>query len=152
MRRTYDPQSQRTIFAPSRPIKRSQKEVAELDAELRHRAYRIGGGYQPIEIIEEEEEEPEAQKKKRSTGRPKYDEYRRKQCHYAGDNLLILDLSKYHTEGKDAHYIQINHIVGKLTENKKLTDESMKKAEFNFLLDSKFLISKTVIYPEVTRV
>ena len=40
-----------------------------------------------------------------------------------GDNLPIVDLSKYHTDGKEAHYIQIHHIVGKLTENK-LTEDN----------------------------
>ena len=57
MRRRYNPQSQRTIFALSRPNKRSREEIAEINAELIHRANRIGGGYQPIEIIEEEEPE-----------------------------------------------------------------------------------------------
>ena len=63
MRRRYDPQSQRMIFTPSRPNKRSQDEIAEIDAELTQRAYRIGGGYRPIqeeEVEEEEEEDPEA--------------------------------------------------------------------------------------------
>ena len=69
-----------------------------------------------------------------------------------GDNLPILDLSKYHTDGKEAHYIQINHIVGRNTENKKLTEENIKKAELNFMLDLKTLISKTAIDPEMTRV
>ena len=59
MRRRYNPQSQRTIFALSRPNKRSREEIAEINDELIHRANRIVGGYQPIEIIEEEEE-PEA--------------------------------------------------------------------------------------------
>ena len=56
MRNNYDPLSQRTTFAPSRPDKRSQKEIAEIDVELTHRANRLGGDYQPIEIIKEEEE------------------------------------------------------------------------------------------------
>ena len=68
------------------------------------------------------------------------------------DNLPTVDLSKYHTDGKEAHYIQINHIVGRITENKKLIEESIKKAEFNFMLDLKSLISKTAIDPEMTRV
>ena len=69
-----------------------------------------------------------------------------------GDNLPIVDLSKYHTEGKEAHYIQINHIVGRFTESKKSTEENIKKAEFNFMLDLKTMISKTAIDPEMTRV
>ena len=67
-----------------------------------------------------------------------------------GDNLPIVDLSKYHTDGKEAHYIQINHIVGRITENKKLTEENIKKA--NFMLDLKTLISKRAIDSEVARV
>ena len=58
MRRRYDPQSQRMIFTPSRPNKRSWEEIAELDAELTQRANRIGGRYRPIQ--EEDEDEPEA--------------------------------------------------------------------------------------------
>ena len=69
-----------------------------------------------------------------------------------GDNLSIVGLSKYHTDGKEAHYIQINHIVGRITENKLLTEENIKKAEFHFMLDLKTLISKTAIDPEMTRV
>ena len=69
-----------------------------------------------------------------------------------GDNLPIVDLSKYHTEGKEAHYIQIIHIVGNLIENKKITEENIKKAEFNFMLDLKILTSKTAIDPEMTQV
>ena len=66
------------------------------------------------------------------------------------DNLPIVDLSKYNTEGKEAKYIQINHIVGKLTA--KATEGHIKKAEFQFMLDLKTLISKTAIDPELTRV
>ena len=69
-----------------------------------------------------------------------------------GDNISIVDLSKYHTDEKEAHFIQINHIVGKVTENKKLTEDNIKKYEFNFILDLKTLIPKTAIDPEMTRV
>ena len=68
-----------------------------------------------------------------------------------GDNLPIVDLSKFNTDGKEAHYIQINHIVGKLCGNKKITEDTIKKAEFEFMLDLKNLISKTAIDPELTR-
>ena len=60
MRTRYDKQSQRMIFTPSRPNKRSREEIAEIDAELTQRAHRIGGGYRPLQPEEEEEEEPEA--------------------------------------------------------------------------------------------
>ena len=69
-----------------------------------------------------------------------------------GDNLPIVDLSKFNTDGKEAHYIQINHIVRKLTGKRKITENTIKKAEFEFMLDLKTLISKTAIDPELTRV
>ena len=69
-----------------------------------------------------------------------------------GDNLSIVVLSKYNTDGKEAKYIQINHIVGKLTTNKKATEDLIKKAEFEFMMDLKTLISKTAIDPELIRV
>ena len=144
-RRRYDHQSQRTIFAPSRPNKRSREEFADIDAELMRRANRLGGGYQPLheetENIPEEEEieqEPEDTEEDSIIMR--------------GDNLPIVNLSKYNTEGKEAKYIQTNHIVGNLTTNKKITEDNIKKAEFEFMLDLKTLISKTAIDPELTRV
>ena len=149
-RRRFDTQSQRMIFAPSRPNKRSREEIAEIDAELTQRAHRIGGGYRPLQPEEEEEqeapEEGELQTEQNTVDTEEDSVIMR------GDNLPIVDLSKYHTDGKEAHYIQINHIVGKITENKKLTEENIKKAEFNFMLDLKTLISKTAIDPEMTRV
>ena len=69
-----------------------------------------------------------------------------------GKNLPKVDLSKYNTEGKDAHYIRINHIARKLTSNKKITEDHIKKAEFEFMMDLKTLIGKTEIDPELTRV
>ena len=39
-----------------------------------------------------------------------------------------------------------------LTTNKKVTEENIKKAEFEFMLDLKTLISKTAIIPEISRV
>ena len=42
--------------------------------------------------------------------------------------------------------------MGRITENKKLTEENVRKAEFNFMLDLKTLISKTGIDPEMTQV
>ena len=62
-----------------------------------------------------------------------------------GDNLPIVDLTKHNTDGKEAKYIEINHIVGKLTANKKATEEHFKKSEFEFMMDQKTLISKTAI-------
>ena len=150
MRRRYDTQSQRMIFTPSRPNKRSREEIAEIDAELTQRAHRIGGGYRPLQP--EEEEEPEAPEEGDLQNEQNTVDTEEDSVIMRGDNLPIVDLSKYHTDGKEAHYIQINHIVGKITENKKLTEENIKKAEFNFMLDLKTLISKTAIDPEMTRV
>ena len=152
MRRRYDTQSQRMIFTPSRPNKRSREEIAEIDAELTRRAHRIGGGYRPLQPEEEEEEEPEAPEEGELQTERNTVDTEEDSVIMRGDNLPIVDLSKYHTDGKEAHYIQINHIVGKITENKKLTEENIKKAEFNFMLDLKTLISKTAIDPEITRV
>ena len=69
-----------------------------------------------------------------------------------GNNLPIVDLSKFNTDGKEALYIQINLIVGRLSGNKKITEDTIKKAEFEFMLDLKNSISKTAIDPELTRV
>ena len=69
-----------------------------------------------------------------------------------GDNLPIVDLTKYNTEGKEAKYIQINNIVGKLPTNKKATEDHNKKVDFEFMMDLQTLISKTAIDPELTRV
>ena len=65
------------------------------------------------------------------------------------DNLPVLDLSKQLKEGKEAHYLQITHIVSKLTTNKKTTEECKKRGEFDFILDLKILISKTANDPEI---
>ena len=152
MRRRYDTQSQRMIFTPSRPNKKSRDEIAEIDAEFTQRAHRIGGGYRPLQPEEEEEEEPEAPEEGELQNEQNTVDTEEDSVIMRGDNLPIVDLSKYHTDGKEAHHIQINHIVGKITENKKLTEENIKKAEFNFMLDLKTLISKTAIDPEMTRV
>ena len=116
MRRRYDRQSQRMIFTPSRPNKRSREEIAEIDAELTQRANRIGGGYRPIQ--EEEEDEPEAPEEGELQAEQNTVDTEEDSVIMRGDNLPIVDLSKYHTEGKEAHYVQINHITGRLTENK----------------------------------
>ena len=69
-----------------------------------------------------------------------------------GDNLSIVNLTKYNTVKKEAKYIQINHIVRKLTTNKRATQDHMKKAEFEFMMDLKPLIPKTAVDQELTRV
>ena len=148
LRRRYDQYTQRTVFAPSRPNKRSREEIAEIDAEIMRRANRLGGGYQPMT---EEQDEPE---ELREEGELEIEnaETEEDSIIMRGDNLPIVDLSKYNTDGKEAKYIQINHIVGKLTANKKITEEHIKKAEFEFIMGLKTLIAKAAIDPELTRV
>ena len=99
-------------------------------------------------IIPEEEEETEETRE----GEVETTETEDDSVIMRGDNLTIVDLSKYNTDGKEAKYIQINHIVGKLTTNKKVTEDHIKKAEFDFMMDLKTLIAKTTIDPELTRV
>ena len=120
LRNRYDHRSQRTIFAHSRPNKRSREEIAEIDAELIRRANKLGGGYQAVQ--EENPEEGEI-----DHGLVDTEEV---SIILRGYNLPIVGLSKYNTEGKEAKYIQMNHIVGNLTTNKKTTGENKKKAEF----------------------
>ena len=66
LRRRYDHQTQRTVFAPSRPNKRSREEITEKDAELIRRANRLGGGYQPL-TEEQEEQTDEVQEEENWT-------------------------------------------------------------------------------------
>ena len=148
LRRRYDQYTQRTVFAPSRPNKRSREEVAEIDAEIMRRANRLGGGYQPMT---EEQDEPEELREEVELEIEKA-ETEEDSVIMRGDNLPIVDLSKYNTDRKEAKYIQINHIVGKVTSNKKITEEHIKKAEFEFMMDLETLIAKTAIDPELTRV
>ena len=117
LRRRYDQYTQRTVFAPSRPNKRSREEIAEIDAEIMRRAKRLGGGYQPM--IEEQDEPEEL----REEGELEIENAETEDDNIImlGDNLPIVELSKYNTDGKEAKYIQINHIVEKLTSNKKIT-------------------------------
>ena len=42
LRSRNDHKTQRTVFAPSRPNKRSREEIAEIDAKLIRRANRLG--------------------------------------------------------------------------------------------------------------
>ena len=126
MHRRYDPQSQRMIFTPSRPNKRSREEIAEIDAEFTRRTNRIGGDYRPIQNEEdEEEEEPDATEEGELQPEQNTVDTEEDSVIMRGDNLPIVDLSEYHTRGEEAHYIQINHIVGRLTENKKMTEETI---------------------------
>ena len=146
-RRRYDHQTQRTVFAPTHPDKRSRQEIAEVDAELLRRANRLGGGYHTV--IPDEEEETEEM---REEGEVETAEAEEDNVIMRGDNLPIVDFSKYNTDRKEAKYVQINHMVGKLTTNEKIIEYHIKKAEFDFMMDPKTLIPKTAIDPELTRV
>ena len=148
LRRRYDQYTQRTVFAPSRPNKKSREEIAEIDAEIMRRANRLGGGYQPMT---EEQDEPEELREEDEL-EIENTETEEDSVILRGDNLPIVDLSKYNTDGKEAKYIQINHIVGKLISNEKITEKHIKKAEFEFMMDLKTLLAKTAIDPELTRV
>ena len=44
LRYRYDHYTQLTVFAPSRPNKRSREEIEKIDAEIMRRANRLGGG------------------------------------------------------------------------------------------------------------
>ena len=123
--------------------------MAQIDAELMPRANRPSVGYQPEEI--NDEEQPEAPEEKEVQADQNTVDTEEDSVIMRGNNLPIVDLSKHHTEGNEAHYIQTNHIVATLTENKKLTEDNIKKAEFHFMLDLKTLISKTAINLERTR-
>ena len=105
LRRRYDQYTQRTVFAPSRPNKRSREEIAEIDAEIMRRANQLGGGYKPMT---EEQDEPEELWEE---GELEIEnaETEEDSIIMQGDNLPIVDLSKYNTDGKEAKYIQINH-------------------------------------------
>ena len=105
------------------------------------------GGYQLLTEEIEETENPEAGEIESEQPESEEDSVIMR-----GDNLPIVDISKFNTDGKDAHYIQIKHIVGKLSGNKKITEDTTKIAEFEFMLDLKTLISKTGFDPELTRV
>ena len=115
------------------------------------RANRLGGGYQPIQEIEDEpdhiqleEQLPEEQiKTPESEGESQI---------IRGDNLPIVDLKNYNTEGKETHYVQINQIIGTDTEEKKINEETNKKAEMDFMLDLKSLSAKSMKQAELNQV
>ena len=101
LRTRYDPHTQRTIFAPTRPNKRSREEIADRVAELQQKTYRLEVGYQPL--TEETEETPEeGELEPEQPGTEEGSVIMRE------ENLPKVDLSKFNTDGKEAHYIQIN--------------------------------------------
>ena len=69
-----------------------------------------------------------------------------------GDNFSIVDLKAYNTEGGEAQFIHINQVIDKMVGAKKATEDVIKKAEFNFLLDLKTLIANINTDAELNRV
>ena len=153
MRRKFEMNAQRQIWVPSRPNKRSREEIAEVDGELLSRVNRIGGGYQPLEdrIAEEEDPNNNNQQQPEIIEENEPDSEGESQI-VREDNFPIVDLKAYNTEGREAPIIQINQVIDKLTGNKKATEDVIKKAEFNFMLDLKTLIAKSKTDLELNRV
>ena len=151
MTRRYDQNAQRTIWVPSRPNKRSREGIAEIDGELRQRANRLGGGYQPMQVAEQIPNEIQADEQPMEDGTNDSESEGESQV-IRGDNLPIVDLKNYNPEGKEAHYVQINQIIGAITEGKKLAEETIKKAEIDFMMDLKNLIAKSATDAELNRI
>ena len=151
MRRRYDQNVQRTIWVPSRPNKRSREEIAEIDGELIQRANRLGGGYQPVQAVEQIPNEIQAEEQPMED-RTMDSESEGESQVIRGDNLAIVDLKNYNTDGKEAHYVQINQIIGAITEGKKLAEETIEKAEMDFMMDLKSLIAKSGTDAELNRI
>ena len=140
----------KTNMGPPRPNKRSRDEIATIDGELLSRANRFGGGYRPLEErIEEEEEQETQQPEILEEAEP---ESEGESQVIRGDNFPIVDLKAFNTKGKEAQFIQINQVIDKITGNKKLTEETIEKVEFNFMLDLKTLIAKSPTDAELNRV
>ena len=110
--------AQRQIWVPSRPNKGSREEIAEIDGELMSRANRFGGGYRPLEEEEQETQQPKILEEAEPESEGESQVIR-------GDNFPIVDLKAFNTEGKEAQFIQINQVIGKIARNKKLTEETI---------------------------
>ena len=141
----YDPHSQRPMFAPSRSNKCSREEFVEMNAEMMQRANRLSGGYQSKADETEETENTEE-----GHIDLEQEETDKNSVKCKGHNLPIVDLCKFITDGKEDHYIQNNYIVGKLSGNKRITKETVKKAELDFMRDLKSLITSPAIDLEIT--
>ena len=75
----------------------------------------------------------------------------RRQRRTPGKNLPLLDWNKFNTDGKESHCIQINHNKCQLSYNKIITEETKRKADFDFMLEVVSLIFRTASDPEFTR-
>ena len=150
MRRKFDMNAQRQIWVPSRPNKRSREEIAEIDGELLTRANRFGRGYRPLEEQVEEQQEPQQQQPEIIEDTEQESEGESQVIR--GDNLPIVGLKSYNTDGKEIQFIQINQVIEKITGEKKCIEDTIKRAEFNFMLDLKTLIAKSSTDAELNRV
>ena len=117
-----------------------------MDAELLQRTNRLGAATSQFKRNRGDRISGRRRNRTRISGKG------RRQRDYPGDNLPIVDWSKFNTERKEAHYIQINNTLRKLSGNKKRYEETTKKAEFEFMLTLKSLISTTAIDLAQTRV
>ena len=61
----------------------------------------------------------------------------------------IVDLKTYNTEGKGAQFLEINQVIEKVEGDKKATDDAIKKAESNFMLDLKTVIAESAMDAEL---
>ena len=84
---------------------------------LIQRANRLGGGYQPIQEIENDPNQIQMEEQL-PKDRINYSETKRESQIIRRDNLSTVDLRNYNTEEKEAHYVQINQIIGAVTEGK----------------------------------
>ena len=84
----------------STPNKRSREEIAKTQ-----RANLSGNGYRPIQPEEEEPEVPEEKLQVEQNTVDTEEEIVNMRCY----KLLIDDLCRYHTEGKEVNYIQLYH-------------------------------------------
>ena len=69
-----------------------------------------------------------------------------------GENLPIVDLKNYSTEGKEAHYVQTNQINEAVTEGTKIAEETIKRAGLDFMFDLENLIAKAATDAELNQV
>ena len=143
--------AQRQIWVPSRPNKRSREEIAEIGGELLTRANRFGRGYQPLEEKVGEQQEPQQQQQLETIEDTEQESEGESQV-IRGDNFPIVDLKSYNSDGKEIQFIQINQVIEKVTGEKKSTEDTIKRSEFNFMLDLKTLIAKSSTDAELNRV
>ena len=145
MRRNVDLNAQRQIWVPSRPNKRSREEMAEKYGELLNRANRFGGGYRPLEerVEENPPQEEIVENELESEGESQI---------VRADTFTIVDLKTYNTDRKEVQFIQINQVLNESTGDKKVTEETTKKTDLNFMLDIKTLIAKSAADAELYRV